>query len=86
VLHEVGIRHATGKPCVLISRREDPIPSNLKDVRVVFVDTSQVWDFVSDIEARRAELTEYARWALSAEGLESSPVHKLFPDYRKHIA
>jgi hypothetical protein len=86
VLHEVGLRHATGKPCVLISRKEDPIPSNLKDVRVVVIDTSHVWDFILDIEARRAELTAHARWALSTEGQDSSPVHKLFPDYRKHIA
>jgi hypothetical protein len=85
VLHEVGLRHATGKPCVLISRKEDSIPSNLKDVRVVFIDTSQVWDFVSDIDARRTELTEYARWALSTEGRMSSPIHQFLPDYRKYI-
>lgn len=86
VLHEVGLRHASGKPCVLISRIGDQIPTNLQDVRVVLLDISETWDFLSEIEARRAEITAYARWALSSEGQDASPVQKLFPDYREHLA
>jgi hypothetical protein len=86
VLHEVGLRHASGKPCVLVSRTADEIPTNLKDVRVVLVDTSEIWGFLSEVETRRAEITAYARWALSSEGQDSSPVQKLFPDYRQHFS
>jgi hypothetical protein len=85
VLYEVGLRHASGRPCVLISRTNDRIPANLQDVRIVRIDTSGLWGFMSDIDARRAELTEHARWALSSEGLDSSPVQKLFPEYRRHL-
>lgn len=85
VLHEVGLRHASGKPCVLISRVEDEIPANLRDVRIVLVNTSGFWGYTSEIETRRRELTGYARWALSSEGQDSSPLQKLFPQYRDHM-
>jgi hypothetical protein len=85
VLYEVGLRHASGQPCVLISRTGDRIPANLQDVRVVLVNTSELWGFMSDIEIRRQEVTDYARWALSSAGQDASPVRKLFPDYRKHF-
>lgn len=85
VLHEVGLRHASGRPCVLISRVEDEIPANLRDVRVVMVNTSEIWDFMSEIGSRRREITDHARWALSSDAQDSSPVGKLFPNYRKHL-
>lgn len=85
VLYEVGLRHASGQPCVLISRTVDRIPADLQDVRVVRVDTSELWGFMSDIDTRRQELTDSARWALSSAGRDTSPVQKLFPDYRRHL-
>jgi hypothetical protein len=85
VLHEVGLRHASGHPCVLITREEDDIPANLRDVRIIKVNTSGPWGFMEEIEARRGELAEYARWVLSPQGAASSPVQKLFPDYRKFM-
>jgi hypothetical protein len=85
VLYEVGLRHASGQPCVLISRMKDKIPANLQDVRVVRVDTSDLWEFMSNVEVRRRELTSYAQWALSPAGQNANPVRKLFPDYREHF-
>ncbi len=85
VLHEVGIRHAFGKPCVLISRSEDKIPANLREVRTVLVKTEKFSDFNLELETRRREITEYARWALSADGETSNPVQRLFPEYRKYF-
>lgn len=76
VLHEVGVRHAIDKPCVLISRAEDPIPANLQNVRMVRMKTSGIWDFVPRIESYRSEIEDYARSALSGEGPSSSPVPK----------
>jgi hypothetical protein len=68
VLYEVGLRHANRMPFVLISRNEDSIPSNLRDSRVVRVNTAKVPTFVSEMDTRQLEITEYARWALSPEG------------------
>jgi len=85
VLHEVGIRHAFGKPCLLISRFEDDIPANLREVRTVLVKTAKFSDFNLELEERRQEITEYAKWALSASGEMSNPVQRLFPDYRRYL-
>ena len=85
VLHEVGLRHGSGKPCVLISRLEDEIPANLREVRTVLVKTETFWDFYAEFEVKRREIAEYARWALSADAAASNPVQRLFPDYRKYF-
>jgi hypothetical protein len=77
VLHEVGVRHAIDKPCVLISRAEDPIPANLQNVRMVRMKTTGIWDFVPRIEAYRNEIEDYARSALVGDGPSSSPVPRL---------
>jgi len=68
VLYEVGLRHARGKPFVLLTRSEDPVPSNLRDARVVHVNMDKVPTFVSEMGARQEQILEYARWALSPEG------------------
>lgn len=70
VLYEVGRRHAHRMPFVLITRTNDSIPSNLTDSRVVLVNMDTVPTFVAEMEARRAEIAEHARWALSPEGEE----------------
>jgi hypothetical protein len=85
VLYEVGLRHAGGRPCVLISREEDPVPANLKDVRIVKVHTSEVSEFWSSLEARRAEIVSHSNWALSSDGKGSNPVQRLLPNYRKYM-
>jgi hypothetical protein len=84
VLHEVGLRHATGQPCVLVSRTHEQLPANLKELRVVFVDTSEVACFMQEFEARRDEITRNAEWALSSEA-GASPIEQLFPDYRNYL-
>jgi hypothetical protein len=70
VLYEVGVRDAHDKPFVLVSRAEDPIPSNLHDFRVIQVSMDRVPAFVSEMEMRRAQIADYARWAI-AEGRKS---------------
>jgi len=64
VLYEVGVRDASSKPFVLVSRAADPIPSNLGHFRVVQVSTDKVPTFVSEMATRREQITNYARWAL----------------------
>ncbi|HEU4738955.1 MAG TPA: hypothetical protein VFS54_07720 [Solirubrobacterales bacterium] len=70
VLYEIGLRHARGRPFVLLTRSEDPIPSNLQDARVVIVNMDKVPTFVAEMRARQEQILEYARWALSPEGEE----------------
>lgn len=85
VLHEVGLRHASGRPCVLISRVEDEIPANLREVRTVLVKTATFWEFNAELEVKQREIADYARWALSADAEASNPIQRLFPDYRKYF-
>jgi hypothetical protein len=54
VLYEVGRRHFSDKPLVLIMRDCDPIPSNLKEERFVLFDPSEA----SHYHARRSEYVE----------------------------
>jgi hypothetical protein len=85
VLEEIGVRIAISKPLVLISREQDPIPSNLRDERVVLVNTSEFWRFPAEIEERQKEITEFSRWALSPHGRDASPLRRLFPSYRDYL-
>jgi hypothetical protein len=68
VFYEVGQRDAQGKPFVLISRAADPIPSNLRDSRVIQVNTDEVHAFVSEMGTRQDQISRYADWALTPEG------------------
>jgi hypothetical protein len=85
VLYELGVRHTSGRPCVLISRTEDEIPANLRDVRIVLVNTSELGVFLSERDTYRADLTRHARWALLSTGQDASPLQRLFPAYRDYI-
>lgn len=85
VLHEVGMRHLSGKPFVLISRTDEDIPANLKEIRVVRINTSEVFEFTQEIEDRRSEIASYARWALSPAAKSANPAERFLPDYRDHL-
>ena len=85
VILEVGLRMAIGRPFVLLSRTEDEIPSNLKEQRILRIDTSGKWSFMEGQATCRDELVRYATWALSKVGQASSPIQKLFPDYRRYL-
>jgi len=85
VLFEVGLRFGWSMPCVLISRAEDPIPSNIRDVRTVRVNTRNWTTFTAELDRRRSEITEQVRWALSPQGLASDPIEPHVPGYRDHL-
>ncbi|MDX6595204.1 MAG: hypothetical protein QOI72_586 [Solirubrobacterales bacterium] len=85
VLHEVGMRHLSAKPFVLISRTDEEIPANLKEIRVVRINTSEVFEFTQEIEDRRSEIASYAGWALSPAAENASPVERFSPDYRNPL-
>lgn len=84
VFLEIGLRYRSGLPCVLISRAQDPIPSNIRDVRTVLVNTG-TWRYNAELQERREELTSRVRWALSPEGLASDPIEPHVPGYRDQL-
>lgn len=74
VFYELAIRHATGRPTVLLTRTADKIPFDIADLRVVRLDMTDIYTFVPQIEAWRAELTQHARQALEQPEAAITPV------------
>lgn len=74
VFYELAIRHATGKPTVLLCRTEDGIPFDIADVRTIRVDMTDIHGFVTQMETWRAELTSMARRALEEPAAGSNPL------------
>jgi hypothetical protein len=85
VFHEIGLRQLTGKPYVFVSREEDDIPANLKDERVVQIDTSGPWKFRSQLRSRKRDVADQVRWALSPDWHRAHPIQARFPDFREYM-
>lgn len=79
VFYELAIRHATGLPTVLVSRLSDRIPFDIADLRVVRLDMTDLYTFVPQMEAWRAELTQHARQALEHPEAAVTPITLLGP-------
>jgi hypothetical protein len=82
VFYELAIRHATKRPTVLISRSADPIPFDIADLRVVKLDMTNLYTFVPQMEAWRAELTQHARQALEEPDAAVTPITLLGGSFR----
>jgi hypothetical protein len=65
VLYEVGRRHRPDKPLVLVMRECDPVPSNLKEERIVFFDSSEAGRYHAQRTEYVEELAARIHWALS---------------------
>lgn len=74
VFYELAIRHATGLPTVLISRIADRLPFDIADLRVVLLDMTDLYSFVPQMEAWRAELTQHARQAIENPDAAVTPL------------
>jgi hypothetical protein len=74
VFYELAIRHATKLPTVLISRTAERVPFDIADLRVVRLDMSDIYSFVPQMEAWRAELTQHARQALEQPDAAITPI------------
>jgi hypothetical protein len=74
VFYELAIRHSTKLPTVLISRTAERIPFDIADLRVVRLDMTDLYSFVPQMEAWRAELTQHARQALEQPDAAITPV------------
>lgn len=74
VFYELAIRHATKLPTVLISRTAEQIPFDIADLRVVRLDMTDLYTFVPQMEAWRAEVTQQARQALEHPDAAVTPI------------
>ncbi|MCW2952043.1 MAG: hypothetical protein JWQ48_1213 [Conexibacter sp.] len=74
VFYELAIRHATRRPTVLISRTAERIPFDIADLRVVRLDMTDIYTFVPQMDAWRAELTQHARQALEQPDAAVTPI------------
>ncbi len=81
VLYEVGLAQAIGKPVVILTREENDVPFDLKDLRYLYYDTDNpFWG-----ESLQSQLKEVIEKVLQEETLSTylegiKPVHKLsFP-------
>jgi hypothetical protein len=74
VFYELAIRHATRLPTVLISRTAERVPFDIADLRVVRLDMADLYAFVPQMEAWRAELTQHARQALEQPEAAVTPI------------
>jgi hypothetical protein len=82
VFYELAIRHATGKPTVLVCRSEDRLPFDIADVRTVRVDMTDIHSFVTQMETWRAELTNMARRALDDTSTSANPLTAFAGDFQ----
>lgn len=86
VFYELALRHASGKPTVLISRTADELPFDIADVRTVQLDTSDIWSFVPQMETWRTEIARQARRALDdGDGGGTNPLTAFFPNHREFL-
>ncbi len=74
VFYELAIRHATGKPTVLVCRAQDALPFDISDLRTVRIDMTDIHSFITQMETWRAELTNMSRRALEEPAASVNPL------------
>jgi hypothetical protein len=82
VFYELAIRHATGKPTVLLCRTEDTLPFDISEVRTIRIDATGIHSFVTQMETWRAELTNMARRALEDPSASANPLTAFAGDFQ----
>lgn len=70
VLYEVGLAHAIGKPVIIITRKEDDVPFDLRSLRYLFYDTNDPYWGENLHKALENMLTKVIEEATISEYLE----------------
>ncbi len=61
VMYELGLRHGTGKPCVLLCQKNQKLPFDLADLRTIFYEID-----VDEVEKASLELSKHISDAISS--------------------
>jgi len=84
--YEMALRHATKRPVIQISRKEDELPFDVGQVRTVVIDTTDIYALVPKLETYKAEIATHARAAMSdPESGVGNPLTAFFPGFEVSI-
>ena len=61
VMYELGLRHGTEKPCVLLCQKNQELPFDLADLRTIFYEID-----VDEVEKAKLELSKHISDAISS--------------------
>jgi hypothetical protein len=75
----MAVRHATRKPVIQISRRADPLPFDVGQVRTIVIDTTDIYSLVPKLATYKSEVAAHARAALSEGESTSNPLTVFLP-------
>jgi len=86
VYYELALRHATRKPIVQLIRTADRLPFDVGQYRTVFIDMSDIYTLVPQIDLHRQEITRQCRAALDEGAPAESPLSRFYPQFWEQIA
>lgn len=78
--YEMAVRHMCRMPIVQISRKIDPLPFDLNQVRTVVIDTATIYTLIPRLESYRSEIATQVRAALEDGGATQNPISVFFPE------
>lgn len=81
VFYELALRHACRRPVVQVIRLGDHLPFDVGQFRTVFLDMTDIYSLVPQIESCRAEIARQCRAALDDEGPAESPLSLFYPTF-----
>jgi hypothetical protein len=85
VYYELALRHAVRKPLVQITRTADKLPFDVGQLRTVFIDMTDIYTLVPQLELHRQEITRQCRAALADGEMAESPLSRFYPQFWDEI-
>jgi hypothetical protein len=81
VYYEIALRHACRLPIVQIRQEGERLPFDVKDVRTVTIDNTDLYTFVPQMESFQSEIASLARSALENPSAVSNPITVFYPGF-----
>lgn len=78
VFYEMALRHAIKLPIVQICRKTDRLPFDVNQVRMITIDTTDIYSLVPKLETYRSEIASIVRAALDGQA-SGNPISVFFP-------
>jgi hypothetical protein len=85
VFYELALRHASRRPVIQLVRTGDALPFDVNQFRTVFMDMTDIYTLVPQLDSIRSEVTRHCRAALESEGPVDSPLSLFFPTFWDEI-